>query len=221
MATWGTIKSEVQAENDLAEETFVNDAELLQYGNSALEDIEKEIHTLNDKYFAAEANISLVDGTSTYSLPADIYANKINAIIYDDGSTAYEIKEIKSLKELPAVEDEDQYRYRIINNAATGQQIKLYPASRETNSSYVTIYYRRKVALFEDDDTVLDVPEGKDFVKQYVTDKVVNKERMTPDAPESAALQSKRKKLLDSLENQIDDDNTDVVVDTSYFGEFI
>jgi hypothetical protein len=221
MATWGTIKSEVQAENDLAEETFVNDAELLQYGNSALEDIEKEIHTLNDKYFAAEANISLVDGTSTYSLPADIYANKINAIIYDDGSTAYEIKEIKSLKELPAVEDEDQYRYRIINNAATGQQIKLYPASLETNSSYVTIYYRRKVALFEDDDTVLDVPEGKDFVKQYVTDKVVNKERMTPDAPESAALQSKRKKLLDSLENQIDDDNTDVVVDTSYFGEFI
>jgi hypothetical protein len=221
MATWGTIKSEVQAENDLAEETFVNDAELLQYGNSALEDIEKEIHTLNDKYFAAEANLSLVDGTSTYSLPTDIYANKINAIIYDDGSTAYEIKEIKSLKELPAVEDDDQYRYRIINNAATGQQIKLYPASRETNSSYVTIYYRRKVALFTDDDTVLDVPEGKDFVKQYVTDKVVNKERMTPDAPESAALQAKRKKLLDSLENQIDDDNTDVVVDTSYFGEFI
>lgn len=219
--TWGTIKAEIEAEYDLSEETFVDASELLGYANSALEDIEKEIHTLNDRYFSADTTLSLVNGTAAYSLPSDIYATKINGLIYSSGGTIYEIKELKDLTKIPHVNANDRYLYRIINNTATGLQIKLYPASRETSSTAVTLHYRRKVIKFADDTTVLDVPEGKEFLKQFVIDKVANKERMTPDAPESEALKRKRKQLLDSLENQIDDNNSDVNVDMSFYEEFI
>jgi hypothetical protein len=219
--TWGTIKTEIEAENDLTEEVFVDAAELLYYANSALEDIEKEIHTLNDKYFAANTPLVLVSGTATYSLPTDIYATKITGIIYDDGSTKYEIKPLVDLNKIPLVSATSRYQYRIINNVATGLQIKLYPTAYENSSANVTIYYRRKIKKFTDTTTTLDVPEGKEFLKQFVTDKAVNKERMTPDALESAALQRKRKQLLDSLENQIDDNNNDIGVDTSYYEEFL
>lgn len=219
--TWLTIKTEIQDEYDLSEESFVDAGELLTYANSGLEDIEKEIHTLHDKYFAAEANLSLVTSTAAYSLPTDIYATKITSVWYNDGATKYEITELKDLSQIPYVNTSDNYQYRIVNNTATGLQIKLYPTSRETSSANVTIYYRRKVAKFVNDASTLDVPEGKEFIKQFVTDKAANKERMTPDAPESAALTRKRKQLLESLENQIDDDNNQVVVDMSYYEEFI
>ena len=220
MATWATIKAEIENENDLAEETFVDSAELLTYANEAVRDVEKEIHKLHDKYFAAEQNLTLVSGTDLYSLPSDIYANKINALIYDDGADRYEIKPLKNLSDIPLIKPNDMYQYRIVNTTSGGRKIKLYPASRVSDSTSLTIYYRRKVIPFADDTTVLDIPEAQDFIKQYVSDKVSNKERLTPDAPESNALKRKRQLLLESLVQMIDDDNTEVNVDMSYYGEF-
>jgi len=219
MATWAEIKTEIQAEYDLSEETFVDSVELLQYANSAIEDIEKEIHTIHDKYFHAEDIISLVIGTQDYNLPSDIFANKVTGIYYNNGTTKYEITEIKDIREIMDVEIDDDYRYKIINTTSGGTKIRLYPQSREASTN-VIIFYRRRIKLFTLDTDALDVPEAKEFVKQYVVDKAMNKERMTPDAPESAALGRKRKALLDSLENMIDDDNTNLLINTDYYEEF-
>lgn len=219
MATWGEIREEIQAEYDLGEETFVDATELLQYANSAIEDIEKEIHTIHDKYFHSESVVSLITGVQDYNLPTDIYANKVTGLYYTDGTTKYEIKEIKDLREIIDVESEDDYRYKIVNTTSNGTKLRIYPSSRETNSN-VTLFYRRRIKLFQNDASILDVPEAKEFVKQYVIDKAMNKERMTPDAPESAALGRKRKALLDSLENMIDDDNTDLLINTEFYEEF-
>ena len=219
MATWAEIKAEIQAEYDLSEETFVDSVELLQYANSAIEDIEKEIHTIHDKYFHAESAISLVTNTQDYNLPTDIFANKVTGIFYNNGTTKYEIKEIRDLAEIIDVEDNDDYRYKIVNTTSSGTKLRLYPTSRESSSN-VTMFYRRRIKLFVSDADSLDVPEAKEFIKQYVIDKAMNKERMTPDAPESAALGRKRKALLDSLENMIDDNNNDIFISTDYYEEF-
>lgn len=218
--TWGDIKTEVEDENDLAEETFVDAAELLIYANEAVRDIEKEIHKLHDKYFAAETSLPLSVGSDDLALPDDIYANKINALIYNDGSDKYEVKPLKNLRDIPDINDNDQYQYRIVNTVGGGRRIKLYPPSRVSDSTALTAYYRRQALPFLDESSVLDIPEAGDFIKQYVTDKVSNKERMQLDAPESVALKRKRTLLLESLQQMIDDDNTDVNVDMSYYGEF-
>lgn len=218
--TWGEIKAEIEAEYDLTEETFVDGAELLQYANSGIEDIEKEIHTINDNYFHSEASISLVNGTADYDLPSDIFANKITGWIYDDGSKSYMIKELKDLSKIPDVRNEDFYQYRIINTTAGGTKIRVYPTPKATETNN-TLFYRRRIVLLEDDSSVLDVPEAKEFLKQYVIDKAANKERLTPDAQESPALMKKRKSLLDSLAKMIDDDNTEVYINTDYYEEFL
>jgi hypothetical protein len=100
-------------------------------------------------------------------------------------------------------------------------KIKLYPASRETSSTNVTIFYRRKANRIVSDSTVIDIPEGDSFIKQWVIDKAANKERMTPDAPESAALARKRELLLNSLTNQIDDENNEVTMDISHYQDSV
>ena len=224
MPTWSTIRTQIKAEMDLDDEVFVTDAELLYYANQAIEEIEKEIHAMEDqsqRYFSSEANIALVADTSTYSLPTDIYAAKILGIHYSDGSNKYEIKPIRDLGELVHVETDDDYRYRLIDTTAGGKKIKIYPTSRETSSSNVTIYYRRKATQLASDSDNLDVPEATQFVKQFVIEKVANKERMTPDAPESLKLQAIRKNLLDSLENMVDDNNNEVGIDYSHYEESI
>ena len=186
-----------------------------------IEDIEADIHSIHDKYFHSEDVLSLVAGVSSYSLPSDIYATKITGIFFDDGATKYEIKPMKDLSEIPYIKENDFYKYRITNTATDGLKIKLYPASRDTSSTIVTIFYRRAAKRFSADTDILDVPEAKQFVKQYVLDQVANKERMTPDAPESEALKRKRKLLMDSLERMIDDDNNEIFIDMSFFEECV
>lgn len=220
MPTWLELKTEIEADYDLAEETWIKPAELMSAANTAISSIEKQIHTFHDKYFETEGYIPLTASTSIYNLPADIFAVKITGIYFNNGSEKYEIKPIKSLSDTVDVDASEPYKYRIINTSASGLQLKLYPPARETHPTAVTMFYKRNANLFTVDASELDIPEAKDFVKQYVIDFAVNKERMTPDAPESPKLQTMRKDLLDSLENMIDDDNTGLDVDYSYYEEF-
>ncbi|MFN3453441.1 MAG: hypothetical protein ACK41T_00675 [Pseudobdellovibrio sp.] len=221
MTTWGEIKQEIEHELDLSEESWLNENDLINFANSAISDIEKEIHTIHDNYFDSEAIVELEHGESLYSLPEDIYANKITGIFYNDGIEKYEVLELKDRKRILNIHDNDVYSYRVVNTLADGSKIKLYPASRVTSLTAMIVSYRRKAKLFSSDEDQLDIPEAKDFIKQFIKDQVVNKERATPDAPESAQLARKRKLLLDSLENMIDDDNTEISVNYSFYEEFV
>ena len=226
MATWSEIKAEIQTEYDLSEEVFVNADELMTYANQGLEELGREIHVINDNYFSAEAPLALTAGSDEYSLPTNIYANKINLIWYNSGgsptaigSVAYEIKPLKKLTDIASVGPSSLYKYRIKNN--TIPKLKFYPASLETSSTNVTIFYRREVSLFTADTDLLDIPEAKQFIKQYVVEKAKNKEAMTPDAPPSDRLSYMKKTLLDSLEHMIDDDNNEVEINMDHYEESV
>jgi hypothetical protein len=215
--TLASIIDEINDEYDLTDEIFTNEEELIGYANEAVEDIEKEIHTINDKYFEAEEYLAIVSGTASYDPPTTIYANKITGVYFNDGSNKYEVKPIKDLSIIDDIEAGDAYRYRIVNNAATGTKIKLYPTPVFTSSSTIRVHFLRNATKFEDTADELDIPEAKSFIKQFIVDKVVNKERMTPDAPESAALGRKRKALLDSLQTMRPDENNEIPADVSSY----
>lgn len=221
MATWATLKQEILDEYDLNEETFINEAELEALANRALRSIESQIHEINDKYFETEAYVALTAGQETITLPTDIYAAKITGIFYDNGSDKYEILPLKDKRKILCVESDDEYRYRIVNSASSGLHIKLYPASRETSTSNVTIHYIRNVKQITAETDVIDIPEAENFIKQYVVEKAANKERMTPDAPDSAALQAERSLLIQSLTNRTPDDNNELVADYGYYSEMV
>lgn len=224
MSTWLELKTEIMDEYDLNEEVFISPTELMRAANAAIEDIEKNIHALDDqgsKYFHNDMSVPLVTAESYIALPTDIYANKVTGIFYNDGSTKYEIKPIMDLEEIQDIQPNDFYRYRIVSDSVNGMRVKIYPASRETSSANVTMFYRRKANRITGDSSVIDIPEGQAFIKQFVIDVAVNKERMTPNAPESAALSTRRQQLLDSLTNQIDDENNEVLVDYSHYDQSV
>lgn len=217
--TWAELKTEIEDEYDLAEETFVETAELMALGNEAVEDAEKEIQAVNPSYFRASEVLPLVAGTASYDLPDDIFANKIELLMFDDGSCSYEIKPIRNLAVIPDICEGDDYRYLITNQGAEGTKIKIFPTPTASDATSVTLYYIRNVKLFTADEDELDIPEAKSFIKQYVVDKAANKENMTPGAPQSAALARKRQAFIDAIKVMMPDDNNEPLINECPYWE--
>lgn len=217
--TWGDLETEINAEYDLSEELFVTSTEKMVYVNDAIRDVEKAIHAIPgaEKYYESQTALTTTNGDAYVDLPADIYANKITLLYYSD---QYEIKPIKDLRQAAVAQAGENYRYRIENSTADGTRIRLYPAASETSSSNILAWYIRKAATVTATTDVVDVPEpAREFIKQYVIDQCANKERMTPDAPESAALKREREDLVSILSNMISDENNEVLPDASNYYE--
>jgi hypothetical protein len=220
MATWSDLKTEIKNEFDLNEETFITDTELLAYANDAVENIENALISTNQKYFHSTPHtISIVSGTQDYSMPTDIYANKIIGVFYNYNGTKYEIKPIKDYRKIMDIDTNDDYQYVIVNSTASGTKLRLYPTGKASESSAIYVYYVRNITRLTADADTLDVPEAKAFIKQYVIDKAFNKERMNPGAPMSDRCVQLREELLEALSTMIIDENNTVEVENSVFDE--
>lgn len=199
MPTYADLKARVERELNIEDEDFVNDAELMSYANRAINSAESIILNLNEDYFLAEpATITLVNGTASYDLPTDIYANKIKLLIYDNGSTNYQIKKLKALADIPNIQSADLYQYVLTSSSTNGTRIRLYPTPAE-NGALITIWYLRNAETIDADTDSIDLPEAYDYITQYIKDMVINKERNTPDAPPSANLMKAEEMLIASL----------------------
>lgn len=226
--TYLAFKTKVEEDLDLQEEQFISDDELLGYTNEGLREAEKEYLTLYEDYLLDNANLALVTGTSKYSLPTGIFANKIRGIIYSSNSIIYEIKRIRSSKkflERAYIRNEnptDYYSYIILNSSANGIQIELSPPAKETSSTNVTIWFIRKVDEIDADSDVVDkdLPECINFLYAYVKGKCKQKENagtMPQDA--AAEIEQQRKMLVDTLTSMVPDDDNKVEMDLSVYEE--
>jgi len=215
------MKTKIKDDLDLHEEDFVDDDMLLGFGNDAVKEAHKEYVKRYECGLETEAALSLVSGTDTYALPSDIYETKITLIQYNDGSTIYEIKELKEKRDIPYVQTNDDYRYRIINTTAAGPKIKLYPTSRETSSSVVTVHYIRTAKEIALDADTVDLPGAADFIIQHIKDSVRNKEAGTLyAAEESPALKKQRALMEEALSDMTPDGDNMLQGDYSFYDEF-
>jgi hypothetical protein len=223
-STYLQLKTKLENDLDLSEETFISATEMLGYFNEGVAMIEDEIHTLyEDYYLAPSATISLVSGTSAYSLPSDIYAQKIRALIYNDGSRSYEVRRIRKFADIPNIDANADYRFVITNSStpATGYKLKLYPASRETSSTVMTIWYIRKANRFAVDADTCDIPEAFETVLiQYVRWKCRTKEGHPDTAQDLADLQGMKQKMIETLKDRVVDEDTVLTMDTSFYDDF-
>lgn len=234
MLTWGTLKAEIQAEDDLSEEVFASASEIIGYVNDALRSIEKDIHAIGgQKYFEDYVDLAMVNGTADYSILtnlSNIYGFKITAIHYISSNQVYEIMPLKDKKDLLRYQNNynSSYRYRykfynqpIVLDSITrayvsgGPKITLYPTPAETAT--MRVYYIRSVAKVVDENSVIEIPEANEFIKAYVIEKCLNKERLNQDAQESAGVMQKRAQLIDSLTTMFADDNNLIEPDLGFY----
>jgi hypothetical protein len=219
MPTLGDLKDRVKAELDLEDEDFISEAEMNGYCRRAINSAENIILNLYEDYYLARPHtITLVSGTSEYSLPTGIYAQKIRKLIYSNGSDRYLVKKIKRLEDTATLETGDDYMYLLTNDSTDGISLTVYPEP-SSNGETLTLWYLRNANEVTDDDDEIDLPEAYDYLTQYVKDACVNKERATPDAPKSAALQEEERLLTEALSERVPDDDNVLQADLSFYYE--
>jgi len=221
------IKNEVKRALDIEEEDFIQDDEITDYINEAIDECEAEIHDLNKDYFLTKANISLVAGTASYSLPAGIYASKIRRVMYSVNGRIYPIRRVREEYEFEKIANilqystsTEDYGYILQNDsAATGVKMVIYPTPYETSSTAVTIWYYRNANRLSSDSDLCDIPEFYQFVVRYAKMRVYEKE-MHPNLEYSIQqVEAQRKQMVDTLTEMSPDTDNTVNGDYSHYWE--
>lgn len=149
--TYGEIRKKIERDLDLEDETFISADELAGYCNEGIDSAEAEIMKLNEDYFLKSKLYDLTVGQSTLVLPTDIYAQKIRALIYNNGGDLiYALKRIRGankfsdLAEIQVWTQANWLSY-IVQNQSAGEQntILLAPSAQVTASNVLTLWYIR------------------------------------------------------------------------------
>lgn len=220
--TYAQSSAKILRELDLEDELFITSTELMDYYNEAIKAAESTINKINEDYFLCNTSLALVSGTSEYALPSDILADKIRSIIYSNGSINYPITRLRrhtNFQAIPLVQPADDYRYMIINSLSGGRKIKLYPASRETSSSNVTVWYLRTARQITSTADEIDLPEAWPYIQKYVKYKCYMKEAH-PNLLEAVRERDEEEQnLVALLTERIVDNDTVVEMDKSSYGD--
>lgn len=236
--TYSDYRVKVERDCDIQSETFITFDELVGLYNEAALDASSEIHKLNEEYYVASAPLSIVAGTHSYSLPSDIFIEKIRAVISDNGSDIYEITRIQRLRKFLDVHldrqfgTDDTMRYFISNeSAATGKQITFVPTPQFTSATRITIWYLRDTAVVPlsadgseaaSNATVVDIPpEARNYVLSFMKEKVLAKEERGSVSHQAALLERERnrKMMVDTLTERFADDDNEVWKDLTHYRE--
>jgi hypothetical protein len=132
------IIDKVKLDLDLEDETFISQNEFIGYINEALAEAESEIMELHQDYFLTKGYIPLVQGTSVYDLPRNIYANRIRGIMYLNGNIQYPINKYQRRGKFADIANtsqfgaSDDYRYHLQNDNPGQASLVLLPAARES-----------------------------------------------------------------------------------------
>lgn len=226
--TYAEIRDKVLRDLGLEQEEFIRASEMMAYCNEAIDEAEAEIHTLYEDYFLTYANINLVSGTSTYSLPTNIYASKIRGLLYKNNDLIYPVRRVKELNRFEDIEvttdnnSSEAYRYFLVNDSATtGVKLQLVPASRDTLTNGLKLWYIRNANRMTADVDTCDIPEFISFVLQYMKYRCYEKQGDPRMQPAMAALEQQRRQLNVTLGNMIPDGDNELEMDTSFYKDMV
>lgn len=218
--TYAELKLNLQRELDIEDETFITSNEILSYFNEGVDMVEAAIHTIYEDYFLTTSPISLVSGTAGYSLPTDIYAQKIRQVWYNDNNSLnYEIRKVKQLKELQFINYPDLYKWMLTNDSTVGLKINIYPTPQETNSNGI-LWYIRNAKRFVLSTDVCDIPEFTQVVTQYARWKCMSKEGHPDTMMALNDLANMKQMMVDTLSARVPDEHNEIIQDVSFYEEF-
>jgi hypothetical protein len=167
------LRNDVFADLNLEGEVLIGQTEFTAIVNRAIDYCESQIHKFRceDTYFEACAPLALTAGYQDYSMPSNIYANKIKRIVCQKSDLTYEVRRKKRLNRyVKAALDEryassNIYEYFIINNNPdVGPRIRMFPRPQETTQQVST------TGTWTNGSPIITVASAANlFVGQYIT----------------------------------------------------
>lgn len=224
LVTYSTIKTKLLNDLDISDLDFINgETELLGYINEAIDDAESLVHTLGleANYFLSQGNITLASGTVDYSLPSDIYADKIKMLFYINGTTKYEVFRVRDLRETPFFQSGDDYRYLLLMTTGTANNVRMrvFPTPAESGS-YFQIWYIRnatKMTTSTGSTNVCEIPESQNFIYQHVKLRVYEKMGNPNLQLAIQEFAAQKQLMVETLQEMVPDGNTLVEPDLSFY----
>lgn len=223
-ATYGTVKTNVMKALDLEDETFIQASEMLAYCNEAIHQAESIILKLCEDYFLSKAFLDLTANTAQYSLPTDIYADKIRKVIYYNSASDenYNIKRLRyknAIRDLNELEQGDDFFYLLTNDGSAGIKMNIYPTPSLTENDTVTIWYIRNANRATTTASVIDIPEFSPFIEKYMKVKCMEKEGHPLLQTAQADLEDEKQLMISSLQNRVADEDDSVEMDMNSYWE--
>lgn len=165
--TYSTVAAEVEVDLDMQDDDAVTPNELMQYFNAAIRDAAAIIQLLYEGYFLKSDLVSLVLGTSSYALPADLYALKIVKVFYSNGARKYEVPRL-NLEEITESQAGDDYGWNPeATTAGAATKFVIYPAAAATEATTMRRWYIREPKVITTGTDVIDIPEFISFIKAH------------------------------------------------------
>ena len=227
--TYAEALAIIENDLDLQQETFVTPDEMKGYFNAAIDEAEAEIHGIYEDYFLNKGTVNLVAGQSDIVLPSDMYALKIRAVIYDDGTNIYPIERMPEKDKFQEIAWNNKYsntnptyRYIIYNPAGTANpKLHLVPKAAESKTGAITIWYLRNANRITGSADKIDIPEFIQFVLQFVKVRCYEKEGHPNLQFAIGALEQQRKLMVDTLTRMVPDNNNEIEKDLSHYEETV
>lgn len=215
--TYEEAANKLSVELDLQEEKFVSPDELMGIFNDAIDEAEQTVLGLFEDYLLAEQTYTLVPGQDRYSMPDDIYANKIRYLWFNDGMYRYQIKRTRA-NILPFADiANSRYSFQIQHRQPSeGITIKLSPSVTHSGP-YMNMQYIRNANRIVDDSSVFDIPEAMNFIFAYVKVRIMTKESNPLLQVALADLEAQRGYLQNTLKSMTVDEDNEIVPDLSFY----
>jgi hypothetical protein len=215
--TYEEAANKLSIELDLQEEKFVSPDELMGMFNDAIDEAEQTVLGLFEDYLLAEKTYTLVIGQDRYTMPEDIYANKIRYLWFNDGMYRYQIKRTRS-NILPFADiANSRYSFQIQHRQPSeGITIKLSPSVTHIGP-YMNMQYIRNANRIVDDSSIFDIPEAMNFIFAYVKVRIMTKESNPLLQVALADLEAQRGYLQNTLKSMTVDEDNDIVPDLSFY----
>ena len=204
--TWGEIRTKIEQECDLEDETFIR---------------------LYEDYFLKKVEIPIIANDELFAIPtymSDIYADKIRRIIFkSSGDTTYTITRLKDWKkfEQKALADTqtttDLYQYFLINSTPGSPQIMLVPKARESGT--MVVWYLRNANRLSIDADICDIPEFINFIFAHLKVKIYSKEGHPGYQEALERLETERNRMNSVLSSRVPDAENEIELDMSSYNE--
>ena len=221
LLTLKQLRDKIKEDNDLEQEQFITESELLGYINEGIDSAEAIIKGLYQDYFLTEDNLDLVKDQRDYDLPANIYGDKFRHILFDDANRKYSITRIRDFNTLLRIDVEEQFRYILKNDLAGGQKMAFYPTPKSDFTGKVARWYIRNANKLAVDADICDIPEFQNYLYAYVNKKVAGKEKLGQDIQTAAAELTVQKNLMEAtLDSRVPDEDNKVSQDSSSYDDF-
>lgn len=222
LQTYSELKTKIENDLDLIDEDFVTETELLGYMNEALKDAESIIHTigLDSHYFKTNDTLTLVNGTSDYDMPSDIFANKLIGVYYINGSKKYRVDRRRNQDDILTDVTGADYQYDIFNTSS-GVKMRLYPTPAESGA-YIQRYYiraARKLTTSTAASNTCEIPECVNFLIQHCKTRIYEKEGNPNVTKAMADLRNLYDLMVQTLQEMVPDGNNEIVGDFRFYND--